>query len=48
MKNSKSIVKGGFLLGLIMFASACVVAPDRAARPDREAMAGRAERRIRS
>jgi hypothetical protein len=27
MKNSKLIVKGGFLLGLIMFASACVVVP---------------------
>jgi hypothetical protein len=25
MKNSKSIVKGGFLLGLIAFASGCVV-----------------------
>jgi hypothetical protein len=27
MKNSISIAKGSFILGLIMFASACVVAP---------------------
>jgi hypothetical protein len=32
MNNSKSILKAGFLLGLILGASACVVAPDRGYR----------------
>jgi hypothetical protein len=27
MRNSKAIIKGGFILSLIMFASACVVSP---------------------